>query len=80
MSKVIRARTRDKMMGFKETTSLTATLISQLPESAMIPLNEYPHIDIERLEMLNDAKSFRMPSGLTREQRHEWAKKNLQKK
>lgn len=35
-------------------------------------------IDINHLVMLTKEKSFRMPSGLTREERRAWAKKNQQ--
>lgn len=42
-----------------------------------IPLDEYPHIDMDRLEELCNEKSYTMPSGMTREQRHKWAKENL---
>ena len=36
----------------------------------------YLGIDIQHLIMLTQQKSFKMPSGLSREERRAWAKKN----
>lgn len=40
--------------------------------------NHHLGVDIQHLIMLTQQKSFKMPSGLTREERRAWAKKNLE--
>ncbi len=39
-------------------------------------INEFPHINIDKLARLAEEKSYTMPQGLTREQIIEWARKN----
>lgn len=39
-------------------------------------INEFPHINIDKLSRLAEEKSYTMPQGLTREQIIEWARKN----
>ena len=39
----------------------------------------FPQIDIDRLSMLAQEESYTMPRGLTREQRRQWARQNIQR-
>ena len=40
-------------------------------------VNQEKYFDIDNLARLAEEESFTMPRGLTREQRREWAKRNL---
>lgn len=45
-------------------------------ESIHCDVEHHLGVDIQYLIMLTKQKSFKMPSGLTREERRAWAKKN----
>lgn len=70
MSKIAKARTMDRAMTF--VVSNSAVRFTQT-------LQPVKYFDIEHLSRLAQEESFTMPRGLTREQRREWAKRNLQK-
>lgn len=50
---------------------------SQTQELAL--KENFPQIDIDRLSMLAQEESYTMPRGLTREQRRQWARQNIQR-
>lgn len=85
---VIRARTRDKAMSFEDKAKAKfmffmrrahTYIVSSVQSVQMIPQSECPELDIDRLSSLAEEESYTMPRGLTREQRREWARKNLEK-
>lgn len=46
------------------------------PESIHCDVKSHLGVDIQHLIMLTQQKSFKMPSGLNREERRAWAKRN----
>lgn len=73
MSKTVRARTMDRAMSFVAPT--TNALCFAAPKQR----KTVQYFDIDHLSRLAQEESYTMPRGLTREQRREWAKKNLEK-
>ncbi len=84
MSKVIRSRTMDRVMTFKQSSSFDSALsvlshIENVNKLELQPVNsqEFPNMNIDQLCVLATEESYTMPRGLTREQRRQWAKSNL---
>lgn len=60
----------------KSLTSLLSAKSDKDKSDKSVIINEFPHIDIDKLARLADEESYTMPQGLTREQIIEWARKN----
>lgn len=60
----------------KELASRLQSKLGNIQTEKDEEINEFPHINIEKLARLAEEESYTMPQGLTREQIIEWARKN----